>query len=317
MAQISLLMTNYNSSKYIQDSIESILNQTAKEWELIIVDDASTDDSINIIEPYLKDKRIKIIPHTLNQGYAAALITAIDNSTANIIGIINSDDALHRDAVKIMIAAHTKYPDFGLIYSKYYECDSNLTIKRIVEWVGEIKEGKTNLHEAKTSHFTTFKKEDYDKTTGFDIKQKKAVDKDLIYKLEEVTKLKFINIPLYYYRHHKKGISQEYNKTALYYYVILAIFKAYKRRLNLDIHNLTRKEMALFYYATGIYFIRKSQPKKAQPFLLEAMIANPFNMRYRAIYLLKRFSSLVVKLSRPSTIQNTLIRRLVIRVFKR
>ena len=96
-------MTNYNYSKYIMEAIESVLEQTSPEWELIIVDDASADRSIEIIEPYLKDERIKLVKHENTQGYAASLITAFENSTAEIIGIIDSDDVLHKDAVKIMI----------------------------------------------------------------------------------------------------------------------------------------------------------------------------------------------------------------------
>ena len=54
-------MANFNNSKYIKEAIKSIKNQTYNKWELIIVDDKSTDDSLKIINQYLKDKRIKLI----------------------------------------------------------------------------------------------------------------------------------------------------------------------------------------------------------------------------------------------------------------
>ena len=87
MSQISLLMTNYNCSEYIKEAIDSVLNQTSSEWELIIVDDASTDNSLEVVDPYLKDQRIKLIKHHENQGYAASLLSAVSNSSSEIIGI--------------------------------------------------------------------------------------------------------------------------------------------------------------------------------------------------------------------------------------
>ena len=56
----SLLMTNYNNEKYIEEAINSVISQTYSNWELIIVDDCSTDNSIQIITPYLRNKKIKL-----------------------------------------------------------------------------------------------------------------------------------------------------------------------------------------------------------------------------------------------------------------
>lgn len=55
----SILMANYNNARYIEESIKGVISQTYSNWELIIVDDFSTDDSISRIQPFLKDKRIR------------------------------------------------------------------------------------------------------------------------------------------------------------------------------------------------------------------------------------------------------------------
>ena len=57
----SILMANYNNSDNIEEAIQSVISQTYQHWKLIFVDDASTDNSIEIIKPYLKDNRIKLI----------------------------------------------------------------------------------------------------------------------------------------------------------------------------------------------------------------------------------------------------------------
>ena len=287
MSLISLLMTNYNYSEYITEAIESVLEQTSPEWELIIVDDASTDSSLEIIEPYLKDECIQLVTHDKTQGYAASLITAVENSSAEIIGIIDADDALHKDAVKIMIKAHQDNPDCGLIYSSHYLCDDDLKISGVTKWVGIIPEGQTNLHREKVSHFKTFKRSDYEKTTGFDPTQKKAVDRDIIYKLEEVTKLKFIDRPLYYYRRHEKGISQASKAKLAFIYDVSARCKAHNRRLNSDIPNITRKELAALFFKASHYYLLQNQPKKAKPLLEQAIKLNPLDRRYIKTYFLK------------------------------
>ena len=70
---VSVIMPNYNRAKYISEAIESVISQTYPIWELIIIDDCSTDNSVNIIEEYVaKDERIKLIRLPKNSGPAIA-----------------------------------------------------------------------------------------------------------------------------------------------------------------------------------------------------------------------------------------------------
>ena len=129
----SILMANYNNARYIKQAIESVLKQSSKNWELIIVDDDSTDNSLEIIRHYLKDKRIKLIKHKKNLGCGAAKRTCAKNAKGQILGILDPDDNLHKDYVKIMTKTHLDNPDYGLIYFLHYNCDANLKIKEIAK----------------------------------------------------------------------------------------------------------------------------------------------------------------------------------------
>ena len=87
----------------------------------------------------------------------------------------------------------------------------------------------------------------YIMTEGFDPKQERSVDKDIIYKLEEVTNCKFIDRPLYYYRQHERGISQGENAFKARVYLYIAKCKAYRRRMNTDIPKVSLKFLYIEY----------------------------------------------------------------------
>lgn len=249
----SILMCSFNNENFIEEAIESVLAQNYPNWELIIVDDFSNDNSNLKIQKYLRDERIKFIHHNRNKGYSASLKTAIDNAKNEIIGILDSDDKLDYSALEVIAIAYRDYPGYGFIYSNMWKCDSKLENCKIDKSIGKNVKKKPYVLHPKISHFKTFKKIEYDKTLGFDINQKKSVDKDLIYKLQEVTNFKFINQPLYYYRQHEKGISQGKNtyEAKLYYYISKC--KMYQRRQNLDITNFTKNQIYLEYYKITFY----------------------------------------------------------------
>lgn len=90
---VSIITPSYNSSKYISQTIESVLNQTYQNWEMIIVDDCSKDNTVKIIEGYTqKDFRIKLYKLENNSGAAVARNKAIDLSNGRFIAFLDSDD---------------------------------------------------------------------------------------------------------------------------------------------------------------------------------------------------------------------------------
>lgn len=90
---VSIITPNYNSEKFIAETISSVLKQTYEHWEMIIVDDASTDNSIKIINAYLeKDSRIQLHQLSKNVGAGVARNKAIELSKGSFIAFLDSDD---------------------------------------------------------------------------------------------------------------------------------------------------------------------------------------------------------------------------------
>lgn len=100
---ISVIIPAYNTKKYIKEAIESVVNQTYNDWELIIVDDGSTDDTGNICDLYAdNDSRIRVI-HRENGGVSRARNYGLDIAKGKYIVFLDSDDILPLDALERMI----------------------------------------------------------------------------------------------------------------------------------------------------------------------------------------------------------------------
>ncbi|MDN6730692.1 MAG: glycosyltransferase family 2 protein [Atopostipes suicloacalis] len=93
---ISIIMPTYNAVKYISETIESILDQTYENWELIIVDDCSVDETISVIGSYTDD-RIRLVKLSENKGAAIARNTALQKVSGKYIAFLDSDDLWHKD----------------------------------------------------------------------------------------------------------------------------------------------------------------------------------------------------------------------------
>lgn len=151
---ISVIMPVYNVEKYIETALKSIVNQTYKNLEIIIVDDGSTDKSIQIIKDKFKDKRIKLI-NQKNQGLSMARNTGIDNAIGEFIFFVDSDDYVEPEliynAVLALVESNSEFISFthdyvdetgnkansffinDRIYSSTKEIESNELISLILE----------------------------------------------------------------------------------------------------------------------------------------------------------------------------------------
>lgn len=106
---ISLLVPIYNSGKYLEKCIESVIKQTYKNLEIILIDDGSTDDSGEICDKYASiDKRIKVI-HKKNEGVSVARNIGIEKATGEYIGFVDSDDFIHPQMYEILYRMIKEY----------------------------------------------------------------------------------------------------------------------------------------------------------------------------------------------------------------
>lgn len=123
MPEISIVVPVYRVENVLHYCIESILNQTYVNFELILVDDGSPDNSGRICDEYAeKDKRVKVI-HKQNGGVSSARNEGVEVAIGEYICFVDSDDYLEKDYLETLIGTKKEYPDFDNIWCYFRTCD--------------------------------------------------------------------------------------------------------------------------------------------------------------------------------------------------
>lgn len=108
---VSILMPVYNAMPYLKACLDSILGQSLQEWELIAVDDFSTDDSLAVLQAYTQyDTRIKVYPNT-SKGIISALRKAYEHSSADYVSRMDADDIMPSEKIELLYSKALENPD--------------------------------------------------------------------------------------------------------------------------------------------------------------------------------------------------------------
>lgn len=202
---ITVYITNHNYGKYIKQSIDSVFNQTYKNFELIIIDDGSIDNSKNVIEKYKKNKKVRII-YQNNKGLTVSNNIALKICKGEYITRLDADDWLDPNFLQIMINTAKKNKNSAMIFSNYYLTNSKGQVidqfyrhefKR-VKLMDQPAHGACSLIKTKTLK----------EIGGYDEQFNCQDGVDLWFKIIGNYKVKNVNLPLFYYRQHNKSLTK-------------------------------------------------------------------------------------------------------------
>lgn len=198
----SVLIANYNNGKYLMDAIESVRQQTYTNWEIILVDDGSTDNSHELYKELEQNKRIHIFLNDQNRGCGYTKRRCAELANGELCGFLDPDDVLLPKALEVMVEEFLRDKNLSLVYSKLYIVDRNLNIIKEGTWQHKIPLDKSFLEYGRCaiSNFATFSRSKYLETIGIRIDAKRAVDYSLYYLMEEVGDVLFVPQCLYLYR---------------------------------------------------------------------------------------------------------------------
>lgn len=212
--KVSVIMSVFNSEKYISDCIRSILNQSYKDLEFIIVNDASTDGTYSIIEQFAeKDKRIRVIKNIENKGLTYNLNRAIEISDGDYIARMDSDDISVPERLEKQVSYLDENKNIDICGSWSYLIDSENHLRFCAKRPCNDKEIKGQmLFGNPITHSSVMMRR-----TAFDVKYDESFRTMQDYKLwVDWSERKFYNIPEYLllYRINNQGVSKTERKNA-------------------------------------------------------------------------------------------------------
>ncbi len=258
--RVTVVMTSYNHEVYLSEAIESVLNQSFGDFELIIIDDASADNSKQIIKNYAnQDPRIKAVYHSENQGIAETLNEALDSAKGQYIAIATSDDVWLCDKLEKQLEVLNRNDNF-IVWSDTYIVDSKGKDTGLL-WSERYKtsQKKTSgniFFELLRGNFicpqTLILKKDIAERIGFDNKITYAVDYKFLINLAQQYDFHLIAEPLVKYRMHDSNTIRK--RRDLWNKDMFRIFEGQIRRT--DIH-IPRKLRARLLSRIGRYLLSR------------------------------------------------------------
>ena len=210
MFKYSIIMPVYNAESKLKISVESIIHQTYENWELIVVDDGSTDNSYDVLKNYSKkEKRIKVL-HQENSGPGPARNLGIEYATGDYICFIDSDDYFDSNYLK-KIESVLSNEIYDLIYISIIQEDTNGKTKNIINVKKYNKKNKEDLIPLQLIGIIpwgAFSKIVRRNLIGKSLFQKLDVGEELIYScdlIQKANKIVFLGEPIYHYVYNEKG----------------------------------------------------------------------------------------------------------------
>ncbi len=210
MPKITVYMPNHNYAQYIDESIQSVLNQTIDDWELIIIDDGSTDNSLEVIEKYRNNPSITIIEQE-NKGLNVTNNVAVRLARGKYIVRLDADDYFDENFLLVLSNILDKKEEIGLVYPDYYHVNKDGEITEAIrrKKIGdEVKLLDLPAHGA----CTMIRKE---LLVGLDSYNEEFTCQDgydLWLRFIKKHKPYNVNIPLFYYRRHGENSTEQQQK---------------------------------------------------------------------------------------------------------
>lgn len=286
---ISVIVPIYMVENYLKKCIDSILNQTYKNLEIILVDDGSKDSCANIVDEYEKiDSRIKVI-HKINGGLSDARNVGIDESTGDIICFIDSDDYINENMIEVLYKNMIN-TDSDISICSYLKVNENSEVsnnleKEIIK-VYSSKEALSNLYDKELDIETVVAwNKLYRKKVWNNIRYPKGKIHEDEYVIHNLilnsNKIVYSNLKLYYYLQRESSITSVFN------YKRLDALNALKERIELfrnknlfDLYNLATYK----YFYTVLFFSKNIRKKDKQ---VKKQIKKEFFLALKNIYKLK------------------------------
>ena len=250
---VGVVIPNFNYSKYLPEAIDSVLAQTYPNIEIIVVDDGSTDNSIDILQNY--EGKIRVIQQA-NSGVSAARNRGVSESQGKFIAFLDADDSWLPRKIERQISEFLTDPKLGLVHVGVNETDSVGNTLRIRRdgMEGEVSQELLLLRSAVLGGGSGLMvpRDVFDKIGGFDLNLSTSADWEIFYRISSRYPVGFVNETLVKYRMH--GTNMHGNVPQMQRELLYAFEKIFKDD-DVAIQSIRRNAYGnLYQILAGSYF---------------------------------------------------------------
>lgn len=197
---VSIGIPFYNAQEYLSDAIKSVVNQTYKNWELILIDDGSSDNSMNIANSFLSDKRIRVLSDGKNKGLSTRLNELAHYSSGKYYARMDADDIMRVDRIGMQVKYLNEHEDVDVVGSNYYVIDNTNNVLGVKKENSKPCSSKNILTKGGFAHPTIMGKRTWFVDNPYCVKAHRMEDVELW--MRTVSESNFVNInqELLFYR---------------------------------------------------------------------------------------------------------------------
>lgn len=279
---VSVILPTYNCANFLSESVGSILSQTYHSYEIIVIDDGSTDNTKEVLHPFMQ--RITYINLEQNKGLPAARNVGIRSAQGEYIAFIDADDLWLPEKLQTDIEYFEKYRDAGMVYSKHMNIDEK---GRVLGGTPKrrLPSGNIFIQLFSEQNFiiassVIVRKEVFETTGLFDEQLFNCQDWDMWLRIAFYFKVAGINKPLVKYRHNPRSLSKNRNNVLKYQKLVIdKIYNTFKAEGNGLCEKVYKKRLASHYAKAGRYYLRIGDKGLANENFRLSLKYDPFSFR--------------------------------------
>ena len=283
--KVSINLCCYNSEKYLEETLQSIFTQTFTDWELVIVNDGSTDSTEEIIKRYSRNGRRIVYRYQPNAGLGNARNKATQLSSGEYLAFIDHDDLWMPEKLEAQIKLFEQNPTLGLVYCDGYTIDSLGNL--IIQYSSKHPLARGNIfNQLVRNSFippasAVIKRSVFNEVGPFPAFQT-AEEYDLFLKITYQYPADFVAAPLFKYRSHEDNFSRRGTRGCLHRETI-AIRKYWKDQIpasDIARARTMKKLLALGFASYGTWLLEEGRTDEARQNLVNSLKLYPFQFRY-------------------------------------
>ncbi|OGZ42308.1 MAG: hypothetical protein A3C80_00545 [Candidatus Ryanbacteria bacterium RIFCSPHIGHO2_02_FULL_45_43] len=286
--KVSILLPSYNRAYLLPFTIENILEQTWKDWELIIVDDGSLDNTDEVIKNF-DDRRITYIKHQVNAGEAAARNTALAAARGEYIANQDSDDEWFPEKLEEEVYLLDRSPArVGAVYSSFHKTLFDGSEEIVPSAIHHQKEGNLVNTFLRSDFYITgqallIKKECYKNVGGYDEKLRVLNDAEFLIRL--ASQYEFVHNP------HVRVRIKRFEDSISRNFKMRLVSREYILHKHEDLFKKFPDSFARYSYRIGHTHALLGNTDKARMYLRKAFVFSPLHIKYIAAFLLSLTAS--------------------------